>query len=183
MTFKWTSPRTWVAGEQPTATTMNTHIRDNLEALNGYVQKTADEPITSSTTLQNDNELLKTIPQAGTYVFDLYVFAASAANAAGDISMGFSFPTGTLHFSARGLDVALPSGTTADADTRANLSATSGTTSTNRGLSTADNMIWIHGVLIATASGTLQFMWAQATSSASASTVKSGSHMTIKQVA
>lgn len=26
----WTSPRTWVAGEKPTAATMNTHIRDNL---------------------------------------------------------------------------------------------------------------------------------------------------------
>lgn len=29
----WTNPRTWVALEKPTAATMNTHIRDNLNAL------------------------------------------------------------------------------------------------------------------------------------------------------
>lgn len=32
----WTSPRTWIAGEKPTAATMNTHIRDNLQALTEY---------------------------------------------------------------------------------------------------------------------------------------------------
>lgn len=29
----WTSPRTWVTGETPTATIFNTHVRDNLKAL------------------------------------------------------------------------------------------------------------------------------------------------------
>lgn len=29
----WTSPRTWLAGEAPTAATLNTHIRDNFKAL------------------------------------------------------------------------------------------------------------------------------------------------------
>lgn len=29
----WTNPRTWVAGEKPSAATLNTHIRDNLKAL------------------------------------------------------------------------------------------------------------------------------------------------------
>lgn len=29
----WTSPRTWVAGETPPASTLNTHIRDNLKAI------------------------------------------------------------------------------------------------------------------------------------------------------
>jgi hypothetical protein len=29
----WTSPRTWVAGESPSAATMNLHIRDNLKAI------------------------------------------------------------------------------------------------------------------------------------------------------
>lgn len=29
----WTSPRTWVAGEKPTAATLNTHIRDNFKAI------------------------------------------------------------------------------------------------------------------------------------------------------
>lgn len=29
----WTSPRTWLAGEKPSAATLNTHIRDNLKAI------------------------------------------------------------------------------------------------------------------------------------------------------
>lgn len=29
----WTSPRTWVAGEKPTAATFNTHVRDNFKAI------------------------------------------------------------------------------------------------------------------------------------------------------
>lgn len=29
----WTSPRTWLAGEDPPAATYNTHIRDNFKAL------------------------------------------------------------------------------------------------------------------------------------------------------
>lgn len=35
----WTSPRTWLAGEKPSAATMNQHIRDNLQFLydNGQV--------------------------------------------------------------------------------------------------------------------------------------------------
>lgn len=33
MTAIWTLPRTWVAAEKPPAATLNTHIRDNLDAL------------------------------------------------------------------------------------------------------------------------------------------------------
>tara|TARA_R110000824_G_scaffold21078_6_gene78864 strand:- start:3332 stop:3619 length:288 start_codon:yes stop_codon:yes gene_type:complete len=31
----WTAPRTWVSGELVTAALFNTHIRDNLNALDG----------------------------------------------------------------------------------------------------------------------------------------------------
>lgn len=31
--MSWTQPRTWVAGEVPSASTINTHIRDNLRAM------------------------------------------------------------------------------------------------------------------------------------------------------
>ena len=33
--ISWTSPRTWVASEKPTASTFNTHVRDNLDAAAG----------------------------------------------------------------------------------------------------------------------------------------------------
>lgn len=34
----WTTPRTWVAGEVLTAALLNTHLRDNLNAINGIWQ-------------------------------------------------------------------------------------------------------------------------------------------------
>ena len=183
MAFKWTAPRTWVAAEKPSAATMNSHIRDNLEALNGFVHKTSDESVTSSTVLQNDNELLWSIPQAGTYVFDLHIYALSAANAAGDIKVGFTFPTGTMHFSGWAPDASLASGVIQPGVWVAKLSAASGTDTFDCGLSTSAIGAHIQGVFIATASGTLQVQWAQLGSSANASTVKAGSFMEIRQVA
>ena len=180
----WTNPRTWVATEKPPAATLNTHIRDNLLALFGTnVSKSADESVTSSTALQNDNHLFCTIANTGTYVVDLYLYATSAADAAGDMVVGFSFPTGTLHFDAVGLDASLASGSTGTSVGLGRLSATSGTTSINVGLSTSVLSIHMHGILGATATGTLQFMWAQLASNANASTVKAGSHMLVRQVA
>ena len=179
----WTSPRTWVASEVVTAALLNQHVRDNLNALNGYVLKTADESVTSSTTLQNDDHLLYTIGATGTYVFDLHLWALSAANAAGDIAVAFSFPTGTLHFQGQGPDPSLASGSVQTGEWKAVLSATSGTTAISYGLSTNLVGIHIHGHLVATATGTLQTMWAQVGSNASATTVKAGSHMTVRQVA
>jgi hypothetical protein len=36
----WTTPRTWVAAETVTASIMNTHIRDNLNAIQGGLVST-----------------------------------------------------------------------------------------------------------------------------------------------
>jgi len=178
----WTTPRTWVAAEKPSAATMNAHIRDNLVALNGYVLKTADESVTSSTALQNDNHLLYTIGATGTYAFDLYLLATSDANAAGDINIAFTFPTGTLRLWGPGPDPALASGTLAQGRFAAG-AVTSGTAWQDFGLSTTSLGFNIHGLFIATATGTLQFQWAQFASNANATTVRAGSHLIVKQVA
>ena len=179
----WTAPRTWVAGETVTAALMNAHVRDNLLALNGYATKTADESVTSSTTLQNDDHLSYSIGATGTYIFDLFLFAVSAADAAGDLKVAFTFPAGTLHFMADGLDATLASGSNGTSINTGILSATSGSSSVNFGLSTTVVGIRVHGILVATATGTLQTQWAQAASNANASTVKAGSHLLVRQVA
>lgn len=178
----WTAPPTFVPGAL-TAAQLNTALRDNLNAINGYVLKSADESVTSSTALQNDNHLLYTIGAVGTYVADLYLFGTSAANAAGDLNVGFSFPTGTLHYSATGLGLTLASGNDGTVTPPGLLSATSGTSVLGVGLSTSTLFVWVHAILTATATGTLQFMWCQNSSNASASTLKAGSHMTVRQVA
>lgn len=47
----WSSPRTWVAGEIPTASIFNTHVRDNLKAIGD--PWTAYTPTLSNWTLGN----------------------------------------------------------------------------------------------------------------------------------
>lgn len=57
----WTSPRTWVTSEVVTAATMNTHVRDNLAAL----ERVLDRDMTDATvanTVTETSVYLKTIP-------------------------------------------------------------------------------------------------------------------------
>lgn len=180
----WTSPRTWVTSEVVTASVMNTHVRDNLNALNGFVRKTADESVTSSTTLQNDDHLLYTIGATGSYVIDVHLFATSAANAAGDINIAFTFPTGSFYVGGTGPDTGLASGGVQTGQWGANaLPYTSGAVFNSYGLSTGHNYIHLEALFVATATGTLQLQWCQNSSNANASTVKAGSHMLVRQVA
>jgi hypothetical protein len=165
----------FAAGEVLTASKLN--------SLGLPATKTGDESVTSSAVLQNDDQLLIVLNSAGTYYVDVYLFVTSAANAAGDLSVGFSFPTGTMHFGVHALDSTLASGSNGTMVTAGILSATSGSSSLSVGASTSVTLVWVHGVFTATATGTLQFMWAQAASNASATTVRAGSHMTARQVA
>jgi hypothetical protein len=178
----WTTPRTWVTSEVVTAAELNANVRDNLNAINGFVRKTADESVTSSGVLQNDDHLFYTIGVAGTYVIDLSLIGTSAANAAGDLTTAFTFPTGTLNFFCDGLDTSLASSSVGTVNRPAG-PATSGTAIGLFGLSTAPTFIRIRAMFVATATGTLQFQWAQQASNASASTIKAGSFMTVQQTA
>lgn len=165
----------FASGQVVTAAQMN--------ALNGYVLKTADQSVTNSTVLVNDNHLLYTIPTVGTYMIDVWLYGTSAANAAGHARVGFSFPAGTLHYGLSGPSIALPSNSSGSGDWPAVLSATSGVAAGVFGLSTLGIQEHVHGIFIATATGTFRFMWAQSTANASASTIKAGSHMLVRQVA
>jgi len=166
----------WTTSEVVTATKLDQVSVD-------YVLKSADESVNLSTTLQNDNDLAYTVAATGTYIADLWLYVTSAANAAGDLNVGFSFPTGTLHYSAVGLGLGLASGNDGTVTPPTILSATSGSSVLGLGLSTALLLVRVHAILIATATGTLQFMWCQNSSNANNSTVKAGSHMIVRQVA
>ena len=166
----------WTAAEVVTAAKLDKVSVD-------YILKTADESVTSSTVLQDDNHLLATIGVTGTYVFDLYLMATSAANAAGDINIAFTFPTGTMRLWGPGSDPALASGTIASGKFAASSAVTSGTAWQDFGLSTTSLGFNIHGLFTATATGTLQFQWAQFASNANVTTVRAGSHLIVRQVA
>jgi hypothetical protein len=177
----WTSPRTWVTSEVVTAAQMNAHVRDNLTALNGFVRKTADESVTSSATLQNDNELSIAIPAAGTYEIDVHLIVTSAANAAGDIRVGATFPAGTMTMMLDALDVSLAASNTGTI-VRAAAAITSGVDpALGFGASTSQTYAHVKFLFVATASGTFQFQWAQSASNANATTVKANSLLTMVQ--
>lgn len=182
----WSAPRTWVTSEIVTAALMNAHVRDNLLALNGFVRKTADQSVASSAVLVNDTHLLYAIPAAGTYKFEVCLIALTAANAAGDIQFAFTFPTGTCTFgiTAQTTAIAAPP-YVGDVVLTGASAATSGTSPSGMsgGLTVNEGFIWLKGVLVATAAGTLRLQWAQLAANASATTVKAGSFMEVQQVA
>lgn len=179
----WTTPPTFT-GTDGTVVHDSTFqiLSDDLVAINGYKIKTADESVTSSTALQNDNHLTYTIVAPGTYIIQAHLIVKSATNAAGDIAIGATWPTGTCHFfTIAGLDATLASGNTGTAQGRAIPGATSGASLAAFGCSTTETAVIVEFHLIATATGTFTLQWAQNSSSASATTVVTGSFLTVQQ--
>ena len=173
----WTAPRTWVAGEKPSAATMNTHIRDDLLALVDRIQivrKSADENVISSTTLQNDDHLLFTAVAGQTYSGEVVCFFTTSSSAI-DAKVGFSFPAGTMSFGANAMDPAVGAGVIGSGIWGAFSSATSGTSALGVGVASADTIVRVPFTFLCTTGGTVNFQWAQNTSTATNMTLKAGS--------
>lgn len=87
----WTTPRTWVNGETPDQTMMNTHIRDNLNALNDRnKQRVLYSSGTGSSPFNNGLTLTWTSPgSAG-------IASSSISSAVLDIDSLVAFGGGTL---------------------------------------------------------------------------------------
>lgn len=177
------TPRTWVVGEVVTAALMNAEIRDQFNDLiadNASAHKTADEPVTSSTTLQNDNHLLVSV--AANAEYEIIVRLAVNGGASGDFKMAWTVPSGTTgqRFSS---GPAVSSATsTADTTVRASGLTDSFTTEINYGVFSTGQQSFIEEILyVVTAgtAGTVQLQWAQNASSATATTVEAGSYMTV----
>lgn len=181
----WTAPRTWVSSEVVTAAIGNTHWRDNLLALSDRIQevrKSADEPVTSSTVLQNDDQLLFTAAAGQTYKGDVFCVFNTASSAI-DAKVGFSFPTGTMTFGAIGMDPAVGAGVIGSGTWGAFASATSASSAIGVGVASADTIVAVPFTFLCSVGGTVNFMWAQNTSSGTALTLKAGSSIEAKRVA
>jgi hypothetical protein len=170
--------------------TGNTTLSGNLSVAGigakSFVRKTADESVTSSTTLQNDNELVLAVSASATYVFRVWLLATDATDATGDIKFGFTFPTGAVcHFSGKGPHTLMASGGAfGDAEFIGRNTATSGSTVASYGLSSSVIGIELSGLLIvAGTAGNFQLQWAQNASDGNATTVQAGSYMTLERVA
>lgn len=162
------------AGTIPTA-------EEWADAIGRIVTKTADQSVTSSTTLVNDTHLLFAGLASTNYKFRMVGFVTGSIN--GDIKLGFTFPSlATIHWMGYGIDSA--------ATTQAgNLQSAGYVNST-----TVDQTLIFnaHGngclvvaegfIQFSTNAGNLRLRWAQGTSNATSTTLLKGSSLEWKKV-
>jgi hypothetical protein len=158
---------------------------DQVNDYDRFAYKTADESLTSSTTLQDDDHLL--VPLAvGTYVVQAAYRVSGAA--AGDVKIGWAF-SGTATGYREGVG---PSVATADvlaaAVAQPVRAATAGTgsdfaTAVPYGVDgTNYSAVLESAVMVVTVAGTLKVQWAQNASSATATIVRQGSSLWARRV-
>lgn len=153
-----------------------------LEGRELYVSKGADESVTSSAVLQNDDALVLAVIANAVYHGELIVFYTGGNNA-GDIQIAYTFPTGaTLHMGAQGVHNSLLSGSTGDGEWVVRLSCVSGVTNIPFGASTSTLMAKVVVNLTTGGNaGNFQMQWAQMASNATATTIKAGSYMWLRR--
>ena len=161
-----------------------TTLNAALDQLNGYdcfAYKTADESVTSSTALQDDDHMTVALPAAGTYVVTATYLVSGAA--AGDVKVAWAY-TGTLTNGYRGGQGPSSASTDALAATNAGTvrSAAAGNTAATVTSSTpygTDGTNWSciqeSGVVIVSTTGNLKVQWAQNGSSGTATIMRTGS--------
>lgn len=163
----------FLAGEEPTP-----------EDLNGLIlsaRKTTTEGVTSSTTLQNDDELFVAAEVSAVYRVELFLL--SDHGTAGKIKIGWTVPTGaSLSWAVLG-----PATTEATNTAVASLNMQTRTTSevASLGGSTSTGVLTLaFGTLIVgSTAGNLQLQWAQNATSVTATNVRSGSHLVLIRIA
>lgn len=132
------------------------------------IRKSADQNVTSSTTLVSDTAFTWTLDASTRYAFEMFVAYTGAT--AGNLNVGWSVPSGaSMAWCATGLDTGLAYKNVA------NLAA--GTTSTfGAAGTTLGRVAHLSGTILTdTTSGSFTLRWAQATSNVSATSVRSGS--------
>lgn len=149
--------------------------------------KPANQTITSTTTLTNDNDLFVAVQSGATYQFEVSLGVMGAGSATvGDINLRWTFPGGTLTTHAVGLTSAVAYGvsTTGSVNSVRFRDTTSPSTTIPFGTpSTNFAVVTINMIYACTADGTLQLQWAQRVSSGTATAVGAGSYMVGSRIA
>lgn len=152
-----------------------------------YIAKTADETVTGSTTLQNDDHLVLPVVANAVYTFDLDLYMTDSADVVGDFKMSFTCPTGaTFDMHGAGAHVTdLGGGTSSNGEWIGKLATTSAGATIAFGVSNpGPTAARVYGRLVmGGTAGNLQLQWAQNASDASGTTLKAGSYMTMTRVA
>lgn len=135
------------------------------------ITKSADQSVTSSTTLVDDDDLTFSADANSTYLVQIWL--RMSGNSAGDMKFGFSLPSGASCFGTWKSD-------------------TAGTWDASNDLTTADvvqaateeNLFPIYAYIdVGATAGDVTFQWAQNASNATATTVHEKTYMTYRKVA
>jgi hypothetical protein len=136
-----------------------------LEGNSQFVYKTADETVSASATVQDDDHLTGlTVVNGGIYTFEALLIVVHSTDAA-DIKVAFAYPSGSLcSFGGSGANNAAltGSGTSGSGEYIAR-QANSGTSSSATPFAGSTNPVatTIRGLLVAAGSGTFKMQWAQ----------------------
>jgi hypothetical protein len=136
--------------------------------------KTADEPVASSTTFQNDDQLSGFTVLANA-VYELLLVTTYQASVAGAMKQRFVIPAGASienwFFLYNPGTTTLSSGTPGDGQ----VTGVAGT---------AANVPWVIAgtLMMGSTAGTLDWQWAQNASNATATIVRKGSRLTLRRI-
>jgi hypothetical protein len=142
-----------------------------------FIAKAATESVTSSTTMQDDDDLFVDLP-VGVWRIQLWLTATGATG--GDIKTTWT-TTGTMSTIGRsclGPNVS----TTSNLDGGILLGGFAISSTVNYGLSAANHAIHEDILIEVSVTGTLQLQWAQVASSGTSTTLSTSSRMYITQV-
>lgn len=154
----------------------------DFDALGLFAVKTADEGVTSSTTLQNDDELVIAVSASAKYIMDGYLLYTGAADPAGGLKMGWTGPSGAaMSWTNFGVNQN-------GSPSLVNYNVVAESLAGGRGVATNTTSTTMScrptGILtVGVTAGNLQLQWAQGTSNATATTVKTGSWLRLVRVA
>ena len=137
------------------------------------VRKTANEVVTSSVTLQNDDHLLFAVAANEVWMFDLFFIVDGPS--AGDLKVAFTAPAGAT------VDWGLPSALATAATVQTDDVVGQGLDVSGEGIMGLLGIgtklaLMIHGIIVVVGTaGNLQFQWAQNVSDAGATTTYANS--------
>ncbi len=146
-----------------------------------FISKAANETVTSSTAMQDDDDFVGIALEAGKYYWITAILHASGA-AAGDVKVGW---TTTATISDTGRSCIGPSTGTADVTASAVMRCSNHayTTAIAYGIDgAASTCIMEHLRFYCDVAGTLTMQWAQNTSNATGTTLSAASYLTIEEL-
>jgi hypothetical protein len=155
-------------------------VVSDFDALGTVAYKTATETVTSSTVLQNDDQLFLPVTTNARYILDGVLFYTGAASPAGDLKLLFSGPAGaTMKWTNRGVNTSALTAYNVVSET---LSAGSPRAVGTNG-ATEMSAFPFGTVTTSSTSGNLQLQWAQNSSSATGTVLAAGSFIRLVRIA